>query len=316
MLEQGLGAEQLTYIVSTLNDALTERIIELERRQHALDELEWCWLAFGSEGRFEQTISTDQDNGIIFGDDPQRAAEAVRARLLPFADAVNHTLDACGFPLCRGNVMAGNPRWCLSLAEWRARFESWIGNSGPQQLLEAVIFFDFRALAGAEKLASQLRESLTANVRTNPLFLRGLAQQALEASPPFGLLGGFAVDDEHAQAPGTIDLKLSGARLFVDAARVLALAAGVPHTNTAQRLRHGGPRLYLTSDEIHSATDAFFFIQLLRLRTQLVADARPAGAAPNRIDPDDLNEVDRRILKESFRQARRLQKRLALDYRL
>ena len=90
----------------------------------------------------------------------------------------------------------------------------------------------------------------------------------------------------------------------------------MPHTNTAQRLRHGGTRLNLSSEEIASATDAFFFVQLLRLRTQLLADARPERSAPNRIDPDELNEVDRRILKESFRQARRLQKRLALDYRL
>ena len=316
MLEQGLGAEQLTYIVSTLNDALTERIIDLESRKHALDGIEWCWLAFGSEGRFEQTISTDQDNGIIFGDDPKLATEYMRARLLPFAASVNHTLDACGFPLCRGNVMAGNPRWCLSLAEWRARFASWVSNSGPQQLLEAVIFFDFRLISGTEKLATELREGLGAIVRGNPLFLRGLAQQALETNPPFGLLGGFAVDDGDPDAPGTIDLKKSGARLFVDAARVFALAAGVPHTNTAQRLRHGGTRLNLSSEEIASATDAFFFVQLLRLRTQLLAGARPERSAPNRIDPEELNEVDRRILKESFRQARRLQKRLALDYRL
>ncbi len=316
MLEQGLGAEQLTYIVSTLNDALTERIIGLESRKHALEGIEWCWLAFGSEGRFEQTISTDQDNGIIFSDDPKLAAEHVRARLLPFAASVNQTLDACGFPLCRGNVMAGNPRWCLSSGEWRARFESWISNSGPQQVLDAVIFFDFRPLAGEEKLATQLRETLSTIVRVHPVFLRELAQHALETSSPFGLLGGFAVDDEDTDAPGTIDLKKSGARLFVDAARVLALAAAVPHTNTAQRLRHGGTRLNLSSDEIGSAIDAFFFVQLLRLRTQLLADARPGKAAPNRIDPQDLNEVDRRILKESFRQARRLQKRLALDYRL
>jgi CBS domain-containing protein len=316
MVEQGLGAEQLTYIVSTLNDALTERIIALECRRHDLEGLEWCWLAFGSEGRFEQTISTDQDNGIIFGDDPALATEYVRARLLPFAAAVNRTLDACGFPLCRGNVMAGNPRWCLSLKEWRARFESWVNVSSPQQLLDAVIFFDFRPLCGAEKLATDLRECLSGLVRAKPLFLRMLAQQALESAPPFGLLGGFAVDDEHPDAPGTIDLKASGARIFVDAARVFALATGVPHTNTAQRLRHGGARLNLSSDEIESATDAFFFVQLLRLRTQLPGVERPERMTPNRINPEELNEVDRRILKESFRQARRLQKRLALDYRL
>ncbi|MGZ8263016.1 MAG: DUF294 nucleotidyltransferase-like domain-containing protein, partial [Burkholderiales bacterium] len=316
MLEQGLGAEQLTYIVSTLNDALTGRIISLERTRHALDELDWCWLAFGSEGRLEQTISSDQDNGIIFADLASTPPAEVRARVLPFAESVNRTLDACGFPLCRGNVMAGNPKWCLSLAEWRARFESWIRGGTPQQLLDAVIFFDFRPLYGSDELALRLRESLAGLIAANPVFLRQLAQQALETAPPFGLLGGIATDDAEPAAPGTLDLKKSGARLFVDAARVFALAAGVPHTNTAQRLQHGGLHLRFSAEEIGSATEAFFFVQLLRLRTQLLAGSTGEAVAPNRVDPEALNEVDRRILKESFRQARRLQRRLALDYGL
>lgn len=314
LFRQGFGAEQLTYIISTLNDALTQRILSLESGRHALAGVEWCWIAFGSEGRLEQTISTDQDNGIVFGEVPGETAEAVRARLLPFAESVNTTLDACGFPLCRGNVMAGNPRWCLSLEEWRSRFAAWVNDSGPQQILDAVIFFDLRPLYGAEALAHRLYESLAVLVAARPVFLRQLAQFALETGPPFGLLGGIATDDEDPAAPGTVDLKKSGARLFIDAARVFALATGVPHTNTAQRLRLAGAKLNISADEIAAATEAFYFIQQLRLRTQLLGAEGEAAAVPNRLDPARLNEVDRRILKECFKQARRLQSRLALDY--
>ena len=313
MLEQGLGAEQLTYVVSTLNDALTERVIELESEHHRFADIGWCWLAFGSEGRYEQTIATDQDNGIVFVEPPGTDAYAARERLLPFAQAVNRTLDACGFPLCIGNIMAGNPRWCLSLGEWRLRFERWISRSEPQELLEAVIFFDLRPLFGRHELVEQLRETLLALVSRNPVFLRHLAAQALETGPPLGLLGTFATDDGPAR--GTIDLKKSAARLFVDAARVFGLAASVTHTNTAQRLRSAGPRLHLTADEVASAVEGFFFIQSLRLRAQLFPE-QGGAAGSNRVDPERLNEVDRRILKESLRQARRLQSRLRLDYRL
>jgi CBS domain-containing protein len=96
-------------------------------------------------------------------------------------------------------------------------------------------------------------------------------------------------------------------------ARILALAAEIGHTNTAQRLRQAGPRLGMSTDEIDSAVEGFQFIQMLRLRGQL---AREAPLEPNRLRPDALNEVDRRMLKESLRQARRLQQRLALDYQL
>ena len=312
MLGQGVAAEQLTLIISTLNDALVRRILDIEKQKFPLDGIRWCWLAFGSEGRYEQTISTDQDNGLIFDVDGM-ATEAARAKLLPFAQAVNRDLDACGFPLCTGNIMGGNPQWCLSLDEWRGQFDFWISNTDPQALLKAVMFFDFRPLHGDESLADLLREHLLGLTQINSRFQRQLAQYALETRPPLGLISDFATEDD-GEFKGTLNLKGSGTRLFTDAARVLALATGVAHTNTAQRLRQAGSRLQMQPTEVASMIEAFFFLQALRLRGQLAAGAGSKNV--NRVAPAQLNEVDRRILKESFRQARMLQSRLALDYQL
>jgi CBS domain-containing protein len=314
LLEQGLAAEQLTFIVSTLNDALTERVIQLAIGRHPLPDIEWAWLAFGSEGRYEQTISTDQDNGLVFGDHAGISADAQRQRILPFARSVNETLDACGFPLCKGNIMASNPLWCLGVGEWQAKFAHWVQHTDAKELLNSVIFFDMRPIYGAHRLTTPLIRKRDALIGERPVFLRQLAGYALESRPPLGVLGGFAADDP--RAPGMIDLKKSGARIFTDAGRVLAFAAGVGHTNTAQRLRLSGGKLGMSHDEIESATEAFFFIQSLRLRSQLAGSGDIAAAAPNHIDPRKLNEVDRRMLKEAFHQARKLQSRLALDYQL
>jgi CBS domain-containing protein len=315
LIELGSAAEPLSHIVSTLNDALTCRIIELERSRHPLEGLAWGWLGFGSEGRYEQTIATDQDNGIIFLAQHGQSADEVRGRLLPLARAVNQALAACGFPLCAGDIMAGNPRWCLSLDEWLRRFDGWITDSSPQALLDAAIFFDFRLLHGHERPAETLRERLLALARGTPRFLRQMAEQAVAVRPPLGVFNDF-LTEESTEGRATLDLKLSGARLFVDAARIMALATGVSHTGTAERLRQGGRRLGMNADETGSAVEAFFFIQMLRLRRQVAAQEGAGHAARNRIAPADLNEVDRRMLKESLRQARRLQSRLALDYGL
>jgi CBS domain-containing protein len=315
LLAHGVAAEQLTLIISTLNDTLTQRIIELEQSRHSLQDIDWCWRAFGSEGRLEQTISTDQDNGLIFTVGHGVTQGQARERLSSFAQAVNRMLDACGFPLCSGNIMAGNPQWCLSLHEWEARFASWTADPDPRALLNAVIFFDFRALSGSAGLADALREKLFKLTTGNARFLRQLAEYALEARPPLGLLRDFLTDEEGEHA-GTLDLKKSGARLFVDAARIFSLATASAHTSTAQRLRQGGARLNMGDEEIAAAVEAFYFIQLLRLRGQITAEPGQARATHNRIDPYRLNEVDRRILKESLRQARKLQSRLALDYQL
>ena len=116
-------------------------------------------------------------------------------------------------------------------------------------------------------------------------------------------------------SPGTIDLKKYGTRLFIDAARVFALANNVSATNTVQRLKQSAPMMNVPPDEVAAAVDAFNFIQLMRLRHQH-AEQTQGREGDNLIRPDDLNEVDRRILKEALRQARKLQKRLKLDYQL
>jgi CBS domain-containing protein len=312
MLAQGVGAEQLTHFVSTLNDLLTLRIIEITTAEFALPEVEWCWIALGSEGRFEQTFSTDQDNGIIF-DCPEGQAEQVRQQLLPFAQAVNRKLDACGFLLCKGNIMAGNPMWCRSLDEWRRKFASWIRAAEPQALLFASIFFDFRPLSGKAELCDRLRAWLLAACADQPIFLRHMAANALECRPPLGIIRDF-VFDRSKEYPHTIDLKMYGAWPFVDSARILALAHGIPHTSTAQRLRAVMSKMHYSADDAAAIIDSFYYIQLLRLRHQHELQGQSQGA--NRIDPDDLNELERHILKQAFRQARKLQTRLRLDYQL
>src|SRR5688572_1900087 len=279
LLAQGVDAGPLTEMVSALNDTLTRRVIELAQARHPLSGA-WCWLALGSEGRMEQTLVTDQDNALI--------VDGAKESFLAFADQVNRDLDACGFPLCKGDIMARNPRWCLTPQQWRAVFDGWVRNNDPQALLNASIFFDFRPLAGDARLAGSLRDAVLVQTKANRAFCRALAQAALETRPPLGLFAELA--DQQ------IDLKALGARPFDDAARVLALAAGSRETATAARLRAENER---------QAPEAFHFIQTLRLRFER-----------NHLRRDELSEIERRVLKAAFRQAALLQARVRLDFGL
>ena len=314
LVEQGVAPEQLMLFVSVLNDRLSQRVIEIVRKRHDLERISWCWIAFGSEGRLEQTLATDQDNGLVFAAHEGVDLSQVRARLLGFAREVNEALDASGFPLCKGNVMASNPALCLALEEWQAKMSGWIEVSMPKALLDAAICFDFRALYGDASLVSSLREWISSRVQARPAFLRHMAEAALQARPALGVLADFATDDG-PDAAGTINLKLHGIRPFVDAARVYALAFGLPQTGTAERLRAVAADLRMEPPEMAAIIDAFFFIQKLRLRIQARPGAGPPGGE-NRINPDVLNDFERRSLKAAFRQGRRLQQRLALDYDL
>ena len=312
LLAQGMGAEQLTQLVTTLNDAVVERCLAIAAQEVPPAQTAWCWLGLGSEGRMEQTLSTDQDNAIIFSAAPDQEA-AYRAALLAFATRANAHLAACGFPLCKGDIMAKNPKWCLSEREWRHRFESWLSGASPDALMHAAIFFDFRPLSGDASLATSLRRWLNEAIPRYPIFMRLMAANGLVARPPLGLLRDFAID--HDRYPGTIDLKQLGARPFIDAARVYALRQQASSVNTADRLREVAAAIRMPDEERDGIVDSFHFIQLLRLRSQEAIDD-DSTMPPNRINPDHLSTIDQRILKEALRQARKLQTRLEMDFSL
>jgi len=314
MLVQGVSVAQLSQIITLLNDHIARRVIELVLGETGMPSVPFSWIAFGSEGRQEQTLKTDQDNGMLFALPPGKSAEAARAELLPIAQRINQALDACGYPLCTGNIMASNPECCLSFAEWQERFRAWIEQGTPEHLLKASIFFDLRALWGDEVPAAELRYWLAEKISGNPRFLRQMAENALRNQPPLGLVREFVLESEGEHAH-MLDLKLRGATPFVDGARLLALAHGVEETNTLARLRGVARAGRLGDSEAEAWCDAYAFIHLLRMRMHQT-QARTGQPLGNHIDPDSLNELDRRILKEAFRQARKLQARIRLDYQL
>ena len=222
------------------------------------------------------------------------------------AQEANDVLHDCGFQRCRGNIMAGNPEWCLSLDQWKSRFSSWIRSTTPTAILNSTIFFDFRPIFGSVHLAEEMREHLFAEVKGNTIFLHFLARNALTVPAPLGKLGRFATDD------GTIDLKTQGTRLFVDAARVYALAFGVRAASTEERLRLVGERMKRSLSAIEGDIAAFRYIEAIRLHRQLTSLAD--GGPPNKVNPVALDEFQQRVLRESLRQAASLQDRLRLDY--
>ncbi|MBX3591524.1 MAG: CBS domain-containing protein [Burkholderiaceae bacterium] len=308
LVAQGVSAGFITRLISRLNDQLSVRLIELKAAEHGVPLDRLCWLALGSEGREEQTIASDQDNGLIVADEFASSIDA----LLAFAQAVNQALDACGYPLCKGGIMAGNPKWCLGLSQWKALFDGWIERGDPQSLLNANIFFDFRALAGDSSLAQALRDHVTPRAAAVPRFLKQMSDNALRNGPPQSWTAGV-LETLFSREAAVVDLKLNGTVPFVDAARLLALANGIRATGTVERFETLATMGVVPAAEVRGWVDSFQFFQSLRLRAQHMGEPGSEGN-PNSLDTRTLSGLDRRILKEAFREARRLQQRLALDY--
>ena len=114
LVAQGAAAEPLTHTITALNDALTQRLFELLLPKFELDDVGWCWLAVGSEGRREQTVATDQDNAIVF-----ECGERRRAASRASGCCGSRATPTTGWPSwasrsAPGNIMASNPDCCLT----------------------------------------------------------------------------------------------------------------------------------------------------------------------------------------------------------
>lgn len=305
LLGQGVQALQLTGIISQLNDVLTRTLLAWRAGQDGLDLSRACWLALGSEGRGEQTISTDQDNAWVLADD---MGPDERGRFMAMARQVNEDLDACGYPWCKGGIMASNEACALSRSAWARRFHDWVAHARPTDLLRASVFFDMRGVAGATEWAEEILVQAWAQVPSQPLFMRALAETHRQFTLPLSWLGGLRGQGQSDE----IDLKLQGTAVVVDAARILALGCGVCEVSTRQRLRLAGARLRVSNDEIESWVGAFDHLQMMRLGHQLAA-ADPTQAG-NVIALDDLPLYQRRVLRETYRALEGLRQRVELTW--
>ncbi len=314
MLAHGASSTQITQLITLLNDHTVSRVIELVLEELGDPGVPFTWLCFGSEGRREQTLHTDQDNGILFEAEGAEQAERIRQQLLPRARRINQLLADCGFTLCKGNIMAGNPELCLSRQEWSRRFASFVREATPENLLGSSIYFDLRVVWGPEQGCAQLRQQLFTDIAGNSIFQRMLAANALRHRPPLGRFRDFVVARKGADKD-TLDLKKEGLTPFVDGARLLALAHGVDECNTQRRFAELVRREVIEPQDGAAYEEAYHFIQQTRLELHQQQAAQGLEFS-NRLDPDSLNHLDRRILRESFRQAQRLQASLALRYPL
>ncbi|MEW5913677.1 MAG: putative nucleotidyltransferase substrate binding domain-containing protein [Thermodesulfobacteriota bacterium] len=303
LLRMGGAAREMLALVTEFNDRVTLKLLELTEQEledqgRGRPPLPYGWMALGSEGRREQTLRTDQDNALIFANAPAQQEMRIKDWFLAFAGRVVEGLVRCGFPRCQGGVMAENPQWCQSEAAWYKTFLAWVLNPNPQTLRLGSVFFDFRAIYSETDFLENLAQRLKEAIESNRLFLRYLAANALYNRPPLGFLRQFVVEKggEHANQ---LNLKLSGLTPIVDGARVMALDLSIAATNTLERLEQIAAQGIIKQGLAEDLMEAFSFITLLRISHHL--EARAAGEVPdNFLDPERLNNFQRKMLKESF----------------
>ncbi len=311
LVEIGARANNITRIISVLNDHIVGRLLTLLQKDLGPPPVPFAWIVMGSEGRMEQTLRTDQDNAILY-QDPDPAWEATKAAKLYFRSLgnqiINH-LAKCGYPLCKGGYMASRTTWRKPYSVWTGYFDEWMSTADQDVMLNAKIFLDFRCGFGSEELAEKLRDYVMDQARRNRFFINHLAKDSLVIKPPLSFFRNFIVerDEEHKNR---LDLKMRGLVPIVDFARAMAVKHGVRETNTTARLHTLQAEGHVDQEICSEVLAAYDFLMHLRLVHQLRMAQQ--GLEPhNFVDPADLSDLEKQTLKGAFGVINRMQTYMA-----
>jgi PAS domain S-box-containing protein len=309
LLDSSARPRHVTHMLASICDAATERLVELSIEELGEPPVPFAFIAMGSQGRQEQTLVTDQDNGIIFAPTTDPGVETYFRKL---GQQVCEGLAQAGYTLCRGGVMASQPLWCRSLPNWISGFNEWIRKSEPQEIIDLSIFFDFRTVYGEADLTHELRGAIQTALTEEPACFHHLAQNALAFKPPFRLLGNIYLGGGATEHAGEINLK-DAMMPMVSFARLYALRHQVNQTHTLERieaLTERGVILPSSRDEIVVAYD---FLMQLRLKNQ-VAAIQEEHVPTNLIQPGKLGYIQQELLKQAFAQTAAVQKKVSYDF--
>ncbi len=306
LFQGGLDVVQIGRIIANLNDTLIQRLLRLAETELGPPPVPYAWIVFGSEGRMEQTLLTDQDNALIFQDSPDGDGQTDRraeAYFTSLAAKVVTGLIRAGFPPCPGGYMATH--WCKPLSAWTELFQDWIQTPTPQALMEAAIFFDFRTVYG--DLGVDGLDQLLLEAGGQGLFMRHLAHGALGFRPPLGLF--HRIRDEG----GLVDIKKGAIASVVSMARVYALEARSLTRSTTDRIEAAAQANTLSRQGAEDLAQIYRFLLHLRLRQQL-QNARSGKVMDNNLRLDSLSVMEKRHLKEAFVLIKELQDSIEMHF--
>ncbi|MEJ2912294.1 DUF294 nucleotidyltransferase-like domain-containing protein [Pseudoalteromonas sp. C12FD-1] len=292
-------------LLSGLTDALTSRLIHLFQEENGAAPTSFCFICFGSQAREEQTLHSDQDNGLLLPDD---LSEQHQAYFKHMGEFVCEQLVECGIRRCPGNIMASSDECRMSVSKWCERFFKWIKSPTPNAMLNCKIFFDLRFIEGSNALYSGFCEQLN-RISRDELFYAAMATDIRASSVPIGLFNKLKTqksDNNHKY----IDLKKHGVVIINDIVRLYALKAGIKRANTQERLDALLKHTLLNKDDIYNLKDCWRFLTQLRFSTQINEEGLPS----NCINPDKLSSLERHQLKEAFYLVKQAQQAAAFKF--
>ena len=283
---QGVKVEIVGEVISDLNGRLFSRLFEMVAPAEI--RTSGCLIVMGSEGRGEQTVRTDQDNGLVL------AGPVDKTALDTFRSDFSGALGDFGFPPCPGNVMVRNPVWSKPLSDYLEDFRHWVALPDEAAHMNVAIFYDARAVAGDAQLLTTAKTALIDMIRGEQVYLAHFARAVDAFATPIGLFNNLVTSEGNGDA---LDLKKGGIFPVVHGIRSLALEHGLLETATDKRIARLSDMGVLQAGFARELSQTFRFLLTLRLDGQLAASAGSSGTL---VRPSSLSSMERDLLRDAF----------------
>jgi CBS domain-containing protein len=276
-------------ILSQSTDIMTRKLIEFFQLKNGVPPFDYCWLVYGSQAREDQTMGSDQDNGLLLARIPDKQQAQYFADM---SDYVCKGLNKCGIASCTGNIMASNPELRQSVEQAITEAHTWVDSPTPKALLSFNIFLDVRPVAGNINLFKQLHQARSP-LFNQSRFLALLARQVGDLSVPLSMFKRFTYDKGTADA---INLKKYALNILNSLVRIYALSAQLSMPSTLSRLANLPSEGGLTKPDADNLRDIWLFLNRLRWRHQV-----SNKVTDNSILIKDLSAIEKHQLKAAFK---------------
>ena len=306
---KGVKIEFISRLINQLNKKLLDKLYILLAPTELYEKS--CLIVMGSEGRGEQILKTDQDNALILNDDCNISDEVLQE----FTNKFTETLVDFGFPRCEGNIMVSNPYWCRKESDFKDLIFSWVNQPNGDNFMNIAIFYDAVCVSGNRDLVLNLKEYLFKVTGNTQTFYSHFAKVISSFDVLLGFFDGFVFNNKENKQKNQIDIKKGGIFIIVQGIRSLSLEYKLLNTSTAKRIQKLIELGELDPELGKELTMAFNFLTNLKLKSNLEKLDKKA-TIDNYINPNELNTMEKDLLKDSFKIVNKLKKKLEFHFKL
>lgn len=303
--------EQLNEQLNETHDAIIAKAIalseaEMARLGNGSPPVPYAYLLFGSGGRKEQTLSSDQDSGVVYQDSESGNEEEIKSYFQQLCKLIVKNLIAVGYPPCEGNVLSDNPDWCQSVSDWGRKLDLWFKDPTWEAVRYLLIIADGRCVYGDERLVEYMKDMFYTDTLDHPVIMKRMIENTMRHKVLVGIFGQL-LKERYGEDAGSLDIKYGAYIPMVNSVRMMAILSNIRATSTLDRVRQLVEVGKISPKDGSLYEQAFRLILRLRLMTTEQAESG-VYESNGKLHSSKLTKEMTDELKSSLKQGKRLQR--------